>query len=104
MARTPNCSSQTNRFLAAMLEDPLAWRYGYELLKKPGLQPGTLYPLLMRLSDQGLLVSEWREPERPGKRPRHVYRLTPDGLALAREQAQDAPMAPIVGKWAGAKA
>jgi len=73
MARTPNRSSQTNRFLAAMLEDPLAWRYGYELLKKTGLQSGTLYPLLMRLSDQGLLEAQWREPEKAGKPPRHPH-------------------------------
>jgi len=87
-----------------MLEQPLAWRHGYELLKATGLKSGTLYPLLMRLSDQSLLASEWREPEKPGKPPRHVYRLTPDGLALAREQARDAPMPAVAGKWAGAKA
>jgi PadR family transcriptional regulator, regulatory protein PadR len=85
-----------------MLEDPLAWRYGYELLKKTGLQSGTLYPLLMRLSDQGLLEAQWREPEKAGKPPRHVYRLTSDGLALAR--AQVLPVAKAVKKWAGAKA
>ena len=102
MARPPNRSSQTNRFFAAMLEDPLAWRYGYELLKKTGLQSGTLYPLLMRLSDQGLLEAQWREPEKAGKPPRHVYRLTSDGLALAR--AQVLPVAKTAKKWAGAKA
>ena len=104
MARTPNRSSQTNRFLAAMLEDPLAWRYGYELLKKTGLQSGTLYPLLMRLSDQGLLEAEWREPEKGGKPPRHVYRLTPDGLAFARAQVKPAAKTPVLKKWIGAKA
>jgi len=103
MARTPNRSSQTNRFLAAMLEDPLAWRYGYELLKKTGLQSGTLYPLLMRLSDQGLLEAQWREPENAGKPPRHVYRLTPTGLVLARAQALPIAKPGIVNKWAGAK-
>jgi PadR family transcriptional regulator PadR len=104
MARPPNRSSQTNRFLAAMLEDPLAWRYGYELLKKTGLQSGTLYPLLMRLSDQGLLASEWREPEKPGTPPRHVYRLTLNGLAFARAQVLPDAKPGIVKKWAGAKA
>jgi len=102
MARTPNRSNQTNRFLAAMLEDPLAWRYGYELLKKTGLQSGTLYPLLMRLSDQGLLEAQWREPEKAGKPPRHVYRLTPTGLVFARAQVLAAP--PISEKILGAKA
>jgi PadR family transcriptional regulator, regulatory protein PadR len=41
----------------------------------------------MRLSEQGLMEARWQEPERPGLPPRHEYRLTSSGLALAREQA-----------------
>jgi PadR family transcriptional regulator, regulatory protein PadR len=85
MPRTLNSSSQTRELLAAMLQQPRSWQYGYELSKQTGLESGTLYPLLIRLSDQCLLESEWREPERPGKPARHVYRLTAKGLALARE-------------------
>ena len=69
-----------------MLEQPLAWRYGYELLKLTGLKSGTLYPALLRLSEQGLLEAQWRQADDPGKPPRHVYRLTRAGLAFAREQ------------------
>src|SRR6201986_4662522 len=90
MTRTPNRSRQTHRLLAAMLEQPLAWRYGYELLKITGLQSGTLYPALLRLSEQGLLEAQWREADKPGKPPRHVYRLTRTGLAFAREQTDPA--------------
>jgi PadR family transcriptional regulator PadR len=86
MTRTPNRSRQTHRLLAAMLEQPLVWRYGYELLKITGLQSGTLYPALLRLCEQGLLEAQWREADKPGKPPRHVYRLTRAGLAFAREQ------------------
>ena len=86
MARTPNRSRQTQKLLAAMLKEPLVWRHGYELLKITGLQSGTLYPLLLRLSDQRLLESQWREADKPGKPPRHVYRLTKPGLVFAREQ------------------
>jgi len=71
-----------------MLNGPRSWQYGYELSKQTGLKSGTLYPLLIRLSDQGLLESRWLEPERPGKPPRHAYKLTPNGLALARERAE----------------
>ena len=102
MPRAP--SSQTKCFLAAMLEDPLAWRYGYALLKETGLQSGTLYPLLMRLYDQGLLDAEWREPEMAGRPPRHVYRLTPAGLAFARAQLLPNAKPITPKKWAGAKA
>ena len=84
MARKPNSSVQTRELLAVMLLQPRSWQYGYELSKQTGLKSGTLYPVLIRLSDQGLLESRWQEPERPGKPPRHAYKLTPNGLALAR--------------------
>jgi DNA-binding PadR family transcriptional regulator len=85
MARKPNTSAQTRQLLSVMLRQPRTWQYGYEISKQTGLKSGTLYPLLMRLSDQGLLDSQWQEPERPGKPPRHAYKLTASGLALARE-------------------
>lgn len=91
MARKPNNSAQTRRLLSAMLQQPRTWQYGYELCKQTGLKSGTLYPLLIRLSDQGLLESQWQEPERPGKPPRHAYKLTPNGLAFGRQIARDAP-------------
>jgi DNA-binding PadR family transcriptional regulator len=38
-----------------MLEQrPRAWQYGYELSQITELKSGTLYPILMRLSDRGL--------------------------------------------------
>ena len=56
-------------------------RYGYTLRKAladEGLEidEGTLYPLLRRLENQGLLVSEWREEEKRNKR---FYKLSPAG-------------------------
>ncbi len=70
-----------------MSRKPRTWQYGYQLSKDTGLTSGTLYPLLIRLSDQGMLESEWQDPESPGKPPRHAYRLTSNGLALARTMA-----------------
>jgi PadR family transcriptional regulator PadR len=90
MPRKPNNSRQTRALLATLLEQARAWRHGYELSKETGLRSGTLYPLLMRLSEQGLLESRWQEAERPGLPPRHAYRLTTSGLALAREQELEA--------------
>lgn len=68
-------------------------RHGYDLMKETGLSSGTLYPLLMRMGDQGLVEAEWREPAQPGRPPRHAYRLTSAGLALARavEDPRPAP-------------
>ena len=86
MTRPPNISRQTRALLAVLLEQPQAWRYGYDLTKETGLKSGTLYPLLIRLSDQGLLEAEWRQPLQPGRPARHAYRLTDAGAALARQR------------------
>jgi len=71
--------------LQALGEQPREWQHGYELSKKTKLSSGTLYPLLIRLHEQGLLEAEWRSPAASGRPPRHAYRLTPAGLALAAE-------------------
>jgi PadR family transcriptional regulator, regulatory protein PadR len=86
MPRKPNTSRQTRALLAALLERPQAWRHGYDLSRETRLRSGTLYPLLTRLSEQGLLESRWHVAERPGLPPRHGYRLTASGLAFARGQ------------------
>lgn len=101
MTRPTNVSAQTRRVLAALAAQPQAWRYGYDLSKETGLASGTLYPLLIRLSDQGLLESEWRDPLKPGRPRRHAYRLTRAGRALAAAQAE--PPA-LVAALAGARA
>jgi DNA-binding PadR family transcriptional regulator len=85
VSRRPNISEQTRTALAAFLEQPQAWRYGYDLSRETGLKSGTLYPLLIRLHDQGFLDAEWRPSDKAGRPPRHAYRLTAPGIALARQ-------------------
>ncbi len=92
MPRAANISRQTRAVLAALSGQPQAWRYGYDLLKETSLKSGTLYPLLMRLHDQGLLEAEWRQPAQAGRPPRHAYRLTAAGVALAMERTTDVPV------------
>lgn len=59
-------------------------RYGYALIEqlaKQGLdiEQGTLYPLLRRLEEQGLLQSEWNVE---GSHPRRYYVISPMGREL----------------------
>ena len=69
-------------------------RYGYALideLSRRGLDidQGTLYPLLRRLEDQGLLDSEWNVE---GTRPRRYYQISESGkdlLILLTQEWQD---------------
>jgi DNA-binding PadR family transcriptional regulator len=85
MDRPPRISKQTRLLLQELLTTPQAWRHGYDLSQETRIKSGTLYPLLMRLEEQGFLESRWDEPEREGRPPRHAYRLTAGGVALARE-------------------
>lgn len=67
-------------------------KYGYQIIQEIkekseeifSLKDGTLYPVLYRLEDEGLVVSEWSEAE--GKQvPRKYYRITEEGRdALAQ--------------------
>ena len=86
MTRRP--SAQTASVLAAFAADPQEWRYGYALGQEVGLKAGSLYPILMRLSDRGLLESKWEQDPSPGRPPRHLYRLTGAGVQAAQQVAQ----------------
>ncbi|MBI3568729.1 MAG: PadR family transcriptional regulator [Gemmatimonadetes bacterium] len=84
MPRIPNTSPQTLAVLELLLEAPRSWHYGYALSQLAGLKSGTLYPILVRLADQGWLETKWAEPELPGRPARHTYRLTGKGAKAAR--------------------
>lgn len=94
MSRRPNISQQTRTALALFLAQPHEWRYGYDISQETGLKSGTLYPLLMRLHDQGYLEAEWRPSAKAGRPPRHAYRLTASGMQLAREVCPVAAVVP----------
>jgi PadR family transcriptional regulator PadR len=68
-------SAQTINVLTALAADPAEWRYGYDLASEVQLKSGSLYPILIRLADRGLLETSW-EPSEGSRPPRHLYRLT----------------------------
>src|SRR3954465_7868023 len=91
-------SAQTLAVLVALAESPTQWWHGYDIAKRIGLKSGTLYPILIRLAERGLLDSSW-EGEQPTGRPRrHLCRLTAGGVAAASA----APAARAVGSAAKA--
>jgi len=67
-------------------------RHGYELGKlieaesggRLKFRIGSLYPVLCRLEDRGLIAGRW--VEKPGDRRRRFYRLTPEGQAVLKRQ------------------
>lgn len=100
MARRP--SRQTAAVLTALASEPLAWRYGYELGKEIGLEAGTLYPILMRLCDRGLLEATWESDAPVGRPRRHMYRITAAGelAGIEAEAAVAAHLPPARGRQA----
>jgi DNA-binding PadR family transcriptional regulator len=84
MKRSRRASPQTSSVVLALAAEPRSWRHGYDLCRETGLKAGTVYPILIRLADQGLLVTDWERPQGLGRSPRQLYRLSAQGLALAR--------------------
>lgn len=67
-------------------------KYGYQLIVELreksneifSLKEGTLYPILYRLEEDGLVESRWSEPE--GKQvARKYYRITKEGRSAVAE-------------------
>jgi PadR family transcriptional regulator len=90
MMRIRHPSAQTVAVVLALAETPTDWRYGYELCQRIGLKAGSMYPILMRLANRGQLETTWETGPPTGRPPRHLYRLTRSGLALAAELATTA--------------
>ena len=90
MPRARRPSAQTISVLRALVDDPERWRYGYDLCSELGLQAGSMYPILMRLADRGLLETSWETERAPGRPPRHLYRLTGTGRSYATSAAPEA--------------
>lgn len=69
-------------------------RYGFDIIDASGLRSGTVYPVLRRLEDAGLLRSSWervhtaREEQRP---PRRYYQLTGSGAETVKQALQRYP-------------
>ena len=63
------------------------FRYGFDILDVTGLPSGTVYPILRRLEEEGLVSADWedvaiaREEQRP---PRRYYEVTPAGHVLLK--------------------
>ena len=78
MQRNRPPSAQAIKVLRALAADPARWRYGYDLTAEVHLKSGSLYPILVRLADRGLLETSWK-PGVGSRPPRQLYRLSPTG-------------------------
>src|SRR6516164_7832169 len=83
MGNRSGFSAQTLAVLAELCATPSRWRHGYGIARDTGLKSGTLYPILIRLADRGMVEACWEDAQPVGRPQRHLYRLTPEGLAAA---------------------
>lgn len=97
MQRTRRPSAQTLAVLAILALQPDEWLYGLEIAAVTGLKSGSLYPILSRLNERGWLESQWLEPARPGRPPRHAYRITGVGRSALRAAAVQSST-PVLGR------
>ena len=94
MQRNRPPSAQAINVLRALAADPARWRYGYDLAAEVRLKSGSLYPILVRLADRGLLETSWDpagEPAAPPSVPAHPGRPGVPGGAARRPGRRAVP-------------
>jgi PadR family transcriptional regulator, regulatory protein PadR len=75
VVRDRGLSAQALSVLGVLCAEPLMWRHGYDIAREAGLEPGTLYSILIGLADRGLLEACWEDEQPAGRPRRHLYRL-----------------------------
>jgi len=90
MARVRRLSPQTAAVLSALADAGDGWSHGYDLCRALGLKAGTVYPILIRLTERGQVETSWETDPPRGRPARHLYRLSAAGAELARTVAAPA--------------
>lgn len=85
MARSRRPSPQTVAVLDALAAQASDWSHGYDLCRTLDLKAGTVYPILIRLAERGLVETAWETDVPQGRPARHLYRLTSTGAQFAAD-------------------
>lgn len=70
------------------------FRHGFDIMDASGLKSGTVYPVLRRLEDAGMLRAKWeavadaRDAQRP---PRRYYQMTGAGMKALADATERFP-------------
>lgn len=77
---------QAFRVLNVFWQDTQRKRCGAELMDALCMPSGTLYPILVRFENDGLLKSKWEKGSATdlGRPRRRLYRITPTGVRAAK--------------------
>lgn len=89
--------------LQVFLAEPESERYGLELAVEAGLEPGTIYPILVAFEGVGWLSSREEDEAQAhavGRPRRRYYRLTAAGITAARTARAGAGKRAVVRRFA----
>jgi DNA-binding PadR family transcriptional regulator len=72
--------------LRALLQDPARERYGLDVALEAGLEPGSVYPILVAFENARWLTSRAEDADAStvGRPRRRYYRLTGEGIDAGR--------------------
>ena len=87
--KTRVLSDSSAAVLALFLQEPERERFGLEIIGETGIPSGSLYPILHRFEERGLLDATWEDLSAAvlhGRRPRKRYRLSSEKTQSARDQ------------------
>lgn len=74
-------------------------RHGFDIAEATGLRGGTVYPILRRLEEEGLVASSWEAASigrRKGRPSRKYYRLLRAARPVVEEARERFPF-PLLG-------
>ena len=89
--RNPRLTHQSLKVLQTFMKRPVDTLSGADVRRATKLWSGTLYPILIRFENAGLLTSDWEEidPSEAGRPRRRLYKITGHGIRIANEAFSD---------------
>jgi len=80
MPPRPQLNTNALQVMAVMYHDLNGPHYALSLSQATKLRNGTLFPILDKLENMGLIQAEWEEKNPHGRRARRFYTLTGEGI------------------------
>ena len=86
MPPTAQLNRNALRVLALLYQDEAGEHYGLSIGKALEMGNGTLYPILDKLENWGLIKAQQEHLAGAGRRPRFYYHLTAEGVRRYEEE------------------
>ena len=99
---SPRLTHQSLKVLQVFLESPRGAYSGADIRRKTRLFSGTLYPILLRFEEAGILKSSWEnaDPRQLGRPRKRLYKITGHGIKVANEAFRELGLTDREWVWA----